>query len=102
MVAQKTASGERASEREMAWSVVKNAMKGIREKGVGNFLRELKEEGYLYVFLSLLFSYCLRIFAFVSVTKVSSLASLSQNPLFIFVNINPISFYFNIYTFCLM
>ncbi|KAK6926152.1 NADH dehydrogenase [ubiquinone] 1 alpha subcomplex subunit 12 [Dillenia turbinata] len=30
----------------MASTVVKNVIKAIREKGVGAFLRELKEEGY--------------------------------------------------------
>jgi hypothetical protein len=30
----------------MASSVVKNVLKSIREKGIGNFFRELKEEGY--------------------------------------------------------
>jgi hypothetical protein len=33
---------------EMALTVVKGALKSIREKGFGAFLRELKEEGYLY------------------------------------------------------
>ncbi|KAI5554968.1 hypothetical protein POPTR_019G051400v4 [Populus trichocarpa] len=32
---------------EMALTVVKGALKSIREKGFGAFLRELKEEGYL-------------------------------------------------------
>jgi NADH dehydrogenase (ubiquinone) 1 alpha subcomplex subunit 12 len=32
----------------MALTVVKGALKSIREKGFGAFLRELKEEGYLY------------------------------------------------------
>lgn len=36
-------------QREMASSVVKNALKTIREKGLGNFFRELKEEGYTYI-----------------------------------------------------
>ena len=37
---------------EMA-SVVKNVLKSVREKGFGAFLRELKDEGYLFVpFLS--------------------------------------------------
>ncbi|KAG5533982.1 hypothetical protein RHGRI_027988 [Rhododendron griersonianum] len=32
-------------------SVVKNALKAIRERGIGSFVRELRDEGYLYVHL---------------------------------------------------
>lgn len=36
----------------MASTVVKGALKAIREKGFGTFLRELREEGYTSVSLS--------------------------------------------------
>lgn len=32
-------------------SVVKNALTAIRERGIGSFVRELRDEGYLYVHL---------------------------------------------------
>lgn len=35
-----------AERREMA-SVLRSALRGVREKGIGGFLRELKEEGFL-------------------------------------------------------
>lgn len=41
---------ERVRERErgeMASTVVKNVFKSIREKGLGTFFRDLKDEGYL-------------------------------------------------------
>lgn len=37
----------RQTDREMASTVVKEAFKAIREKGLGTFLRQLREEGYL-------------------------------------------------------
>ena len=37
-------SGESEKVGKMA-SVVKNALQAIRERGIGNFLRELREEG---------------------------------------------------------
>lgn len=46
----------RGGEREMA-SVVKSAFKAIRERGVGTFLRELKEEGYVYALSLIIWNY---------------------------------------------
>lgn len=41
-------------------SVVRSALKAIKEKGIGNFLRELREEGYTLVYLlQPLFFFCL-------------------------------------------
>ena len=36
-------------------SVVRGIVKSIKDKGIGSFWRELKEEGYLYYFPALFF-----------------------------------------------
>lgn len=61
-------------------SVVKNALKAIKEKGLGTFFRELKEEGYTYVSHSHL-NFLLQVFLFINVRrKISRSASCLKLP----------------------
>jgi hypothetical protein len=80
----------------MASSVVKNALKAIRERGLGNFFRELKEEGYLYIpdtSNSLTFPFnCISLSNFRNKYLIHSF--MSENSMFLFLNANQIAFLF--------
>lgn len=83
----------------MASSVVKNALKAIRERGLGNFFRELKEEGYLYIALTHLHFHLIVFLFLISVTNISSIASCPKILCFCFSMPTKLLFCLQIYWF---